>query len=52
VLKSEAASSPSLLACSVFSYDDVLRRVYVFMRTWRQLAGSCPGLKVGGRACV
>jgi len=32
--------------------NGVLRHVYVFMSTWGQLAGSSPGLKVGGRACV
>jgi len=48
VIKSEAASNPSMLVCSVFSYDDVLHHLHVFMRTWRALSGSCPGLKVRG----
>jgi len=33
----------------VVSCNGVPCRVHVFMRTWRQLAGSCPDLKVGGR---
>jgi hypothetical protein len=44
-LKAEVAARPGLLQASVFGYDDILKQLHPFLRSWRAAAAVDPGLQ-------
>lgn len=44
-LKTEAFLQPTRLSASVFGYDDILKQLHPFLRSWRSALSATPTLQ-------